>query len=75
LTETVEARRQAKGSFLPSSWIQRTVALSYTDCRGEGVETHGRLRDGGGVGYRQRPQGYLARHAPPLPKGTMIRRA
>jgi hypothetical protein len=38
-------KRQAPKGLLPSTWLQRTLKVEYTDCYGAGVETSGVLLD------------------------------
>jgi hypothetical protein len=43
-TPTLPKRQGPKG-LLPSTWLQRTLRVSYTDCHGSGQETSGVLLD------------------------------
>jgi hypothetical protein len=58
LTEIVEAmtapdvngtlalpKRAGGKGLLPSTWLERTLKIEYTDCRGAGQETSGTLLD------------------------------
>jgi len=38
-------KRSAPKSLLPSTWLQRTLKVEYTDCYGSGQETSGTLLD------------------------------
>jgi len=38
-------KRAAPKGLLPSTWLQRTLKVAYTDCYGSGVETSGTLLD------------------------------
>jgi hypothetical protein len=38
-------RRTGPKGLLPSTWLQRTLKVAYTDCYGEGQETSGTLLD------------------------------
>jgi hypothetical protein len=43
-TPTLPKRAGPKG-LLPSTWLERTLKVAYTDCYGEGRETSGTLLD------------------------------
>jgi hypothetical protein len=43
-TPSLPKRAGPKG-LLPSTWLQRTLKVAYTDCHGSGVETSGTLLD------------------------------
>jgi len=43
-TPTLSKRAGAKG-LLPSTWVERTLRVAYTDCYGSGQETTGTLLD------------------------------
>lgn len=38
-------KRVGPKTLLPSTWLQRTLKLEYTDCHGSGQETSGTLLD------------------------------
>ena len=38
-------KRAAPKGLLPSTWLNRTLRVAYTDCHGAGVETSGTLLD------------------------------
>lgn len=38
-------KRQAPKGLLPSTWLNRTLRVAYTDCHGAGCETSGTLLD------------------------------
>jgi hypothetical protein len=38
-------KRSAPKGLLPSTWLERTLRVSYTDCYGSGQETSGTLLD------------------------------
>ena len=38
-------KRAAPKGLLPSTWLQRTLKVAYTDCYGSGQETSGTLLD------------------------------
>jgi hypothetical protein len=38
-------KRAAPKGLLPSTWLNRTLRVAYTDCHGAGVETKGTLLD------------------------------
>ena len=38
-------KRSAPKGLLPSTWMNRTLRVAYTDCHGSGVETSGTLLD------------------------------
>jgi hypothetical protein len=38
-------KRTGPKGLLPSTWLQRSVRVSYVDCRGAGKETSGTLLD------------------------------
>jgi len=38
-------KRSGPKGLLPSTWIKRTLRVSYTDCYGTGQETSGTLLD------------------------------
>jgi len=38
-------KRAAPKGLLPSTWMNRTLRVAYTDCHGAGVETSGTLLD------------------------------
>jgi len=38
-------KRTAPKGLLPSTWLNRTLRVAYTDCHGSGVETSGTLLD------------------------------
>ena len=38
-------KRQAPRGLLPSTWLERTLKVEYTDCYGSGQETSGTLLD------------------------------
>ena len=38
-------KRTAPKGLLPSTWMNRTLRVAYTDCHGSGVETSGTLLD------------------------------
>jgi hypothetical protein len=38
-------KRAAPKGLLPSTWLQRTLKVAYTDCYGGGQETSGTLLD------------------------------
>ena len=38
-------KRSAPKGLLPSTWMDRTLSVSYTDCHGSGQETSGTLLD------------------------------
>ena len=38
-------KRTAPKGLLPSTWLNRTLRVAYTDCHGSGVETGGTLLD------------------------------
>ena len=38
-------KRSAPKGLLPSTWIERTLKVAYTDCYGSGQETSGTLLD------------------------------
>ncbi len=38
-------RRSGARTMLPSTWIERSVRVSYVDVHGQGVETSGTLLD------------------------------
>ena len=38
-------KRAAPKGLLPSTWLNRTLRVAYTDCHGSGVETSGTLLD------------------------------
>ena len=41
----VHVKRSAPKGLLPSTWMQRTLRVSYVDAHGSGVETSGTLLD------------------------------
>jgi len=43
-TPTLPKRTAPKG-LLPSTWLQRSLRISYVDCHGAGQETSGTLLD------------------------------
>jgi hypothetical protein len=43
-TPTLPKRSAPKG-LLPSTWLERTLKVEYTDCYGNGQETSGTLLD------------------------------
>jgi len=43
-TPSLPKRNGPKG-LLPSTWLERTLKVSYTDCYGDGQETSGTLLD------------------------------
>ena len=43
-TPALPKRRGPKG-LLPSTWLERTLKVAYTDCYGSGQETSGTLLD------------------------------
>ena len=43
-TPALPKRAGGKG-LLPSTWLERTLKIEYTDCRGAGQETSGTLLD------------------------------
>lgn len=43
-TPSLPKRAGAKG-LLPSTWLERTLRVAYTDCYGSGQETTGTLLD------------------------------
>ena len=38
-------KRTGPKGLLPSTWLERTVKVAYTDCHGSGQETSGTLLD------------------------------
>jgi hypothetical protein len=38
-------KRSALRGLLPSTWLERTLKVAYTDCHGIGVESSGALLD------------------------------
>ena len=38
-------KRVGKKSLLPSTWLERTLRISYVDCHGSGQEASGPLLD------------------------------
>jgi len=38
-------KRSGPKGLLPSTWMNRTLRVAYTDCHGSGVETSGTLLD------------------------------
>lgn len=38
-------KRTGPKGLLPSTWLERTLRVSYVDCHGAGVETSGTLLD------------------------------
>jgi hypothetical protein len=38
-------KRSAPKGLLPSTWMNRTLRVAYTDCHGAGIETSGTLLD------------------------------
>jgi hypothetical protein len=38
-------KRSAPKGLLPSTWMNRTLRVAYTDCHGAGAETSGTLLD------------------------------
>jgi hypothetical protein len=38
-------KRTGPKSLLPSTWLERTLKVEYTDCHGSGHETSGTLLD------------------------------
>jgi hypothetical protein len=38
-------KRSGPKTLLPSTWLERTLRVSYVDCRGAGQETSGTLLD------------------------------
>jgi hypothetical protein len=38
-------KRSAPKGLLPSTWLERTLKVAYTDCHGSGVESSGTLLD------------------------------
>ncbi len=38
-------KRNGPRGLLPSTWLERTLKVSYTDCNGDGQETSGTLLD------------------------------
>jgi hypothetical protein len=43
-------RRGGPKGLLPSTWLERTLKIEYTDCYGSGQETSGTLLDFGPTG-------------------------
>ena len=41
----IHVKRSAPKGLLPSTWMQRTLRVSYVDAHGSGVETSGTLLD------------------------------
>jgi hypothetical protein len=41
----VHVKRNGPKGLLPSTWLERTLKVAYTDCYGSGQETSGTLLD------------------------------